>query len=169
MRSQSYGPFTDELGALCWFDVTGPVQETAVSRTPSASPFLLLPLALNTGALPETFHVEAGSLWVAAQLLAPTAPAGSFTGMAISGGTLTFSAAPTRGVGGLQVAAATTATLTVSPQSQPGPLGGGEPGADGGAVVADLPTKSPSFSPQLARKSLRSRPARLPSSAPRSR
>jgi hypothetical protein len=139
MSSQVIGPFADDVGAWYWFDIVAPVQETAISRMPAAAPFLVLPLPPVTAPVPATLDVAAGSLWMSAQLLAPAAPAGSYAGFAISGGTLTFSAAPTLGVGGLQVAVGTTLTLTVSPQSQPGPVGGGEPGADAGAVVADLP------------------------------
>jgi hypothetical protein len=139
MSSQVIGPFADELGALHWFDIISLVHETAISRTPAAAPFLVLPLEAVTSPVPATLAVSAGSLWISAQLLASAVPAGSYTGITISGGTLTFSAPPTVGAGGLEVAAATTVTLTVSPQGQPGPVGGGEPGADGGAVVADLP------------------------------
>jgi hypothetical protein len=139
MSSQVVGPFADEMGALYWFDIFPLVHETAISRTPTAAPFLVLPLEVVTAPVPAMLDVAAGSLWVSAQLLAPAAPAGSYTGFAISGGTLTFSAAPTLGAGGLEVATGTMVTLTVSPQYQPGPIGGGEPGADGGAVVADLP------------------------------
>jgi len=139
MSSRSIGPFADELGAWYWFDIVPPVSATAISRSPGAAPFLVLPLAVGVGPVPATLEVGAGSLWIAAQLLAPGAPADSYTGIAISGGTLTFSDPPSLGTDGLEVANGTTLTLTVSPQSPSGPVGGAEPGADGGAVVADLP------------------------------
>ena len=151
MSSRTIGPFADELGAWYWFDIVPPVSETAISRSPGAAPFLVLPLALGSGPVPAALDVGAGSLWIAAQLLAPGAPTGSYTGIAISGGTLTFSAAPTLGAGRLEVASGTTLTLTVSPQGQSGPVGGAEPGADGGAVVAGLPgTVTVVFAPSEA-------------------
>jgi hypothetical protein len=141
MQSQSLGPFVDELGALHWFDIFPPLQQTAISRVPSTAPFALLPLAVPTGSIPTTLAIGAGTLWLEAQLLAPASPAGGYAGIAISGGTLTCSVAPTSAVGGLQVALATTVTVTVTPAAPSGPVGGGEPGADGGAVVANVPAQ----------------------------
>ncbi|MGA8383361.1 MAG: hypothetical protein WB710_19735 [Stellaceae bacterium] len=141
MQPQSLGPFVDQLGALRWFDLFPAVQQVGITRLPATAPFLLLPLAPPAGPLPLTLPVGAGSLWIEAQLLAPGTPAGSYTGIKISGGSLSFSIAASTGVGGLQVAAATTLTLTVKPDSPAGPLGGGLPGADGGAVVAELPAE----------------------------
>ena len=145
MLPQSIGPFVDQLGALHWFDVFSAGPETAITRTSftTAAPFLVLPLTVPAGPwpVPTTLPVGAGSLWIEAQLLAPAAPAGSYAGIKISGGTLSFSAAATVLAGGLVVAAATTLTLTVKPDSPAGPLGGGAPGADGGAVIAELPAE----------------------------
>jgi hypothetical protein len=140
MLRQSIGPFVDELGALHWFDVVSAGPEIAIIRTTGA-PFLVLPLTVPPGRVPATLPVGAGSLWIEAQLLAPAAPAGSYAGIKISGGTLTFSAAATALAGGLFIDATTTLTLTVKPDSPAGPLGGGAPGADGGAVIAELPAE----------------------------
>ena len=141
MLPHSIGPFVDSLGALRWFDIFPPVKETAISRTPSTTPFLLLPLAVAAGPVPTTLSVAAGTLWIEAQRLAPASPAGGYTGIAIGGGTLIFSKAATSGAAGLQVAPATKLTLTVTLAGQAGPTGGGEPGADGGAVVANVPAQ----------------------------
>jgi hypothetical protein len=141
MLPQSIGPFIDQIGGLHWFDIYPPVSQTAISRVLAAAPFLLLPLAVPSGSIPTTLQVAAGSLWIESQTLAPAAPAGGYVGIAISGGTLVFSSAATVSVNGLQVATTTTLTLTVTLAGQAGPVGGGAPGADGGAVVAKLPTE----------------------------
>jgi hypothetical protein len=141
MRPQSIGPFADSLGALHWFDIFPPVQQTAISRAPSATPFLLLPLALPAGPVPKALSVASGTVWIEAQLLAPSSPAGGYAGFAISGGTLTFSNTATASAAGIDVTATTTVTLTVTLDGPAGPTGGGEPGADGGAVVANLPAQ----------------------------
>jgi hypothetical protein len=141
MQARSFGPFVDTLGALHWIDVFPLVQQTAITSASASAPCVLLPLAVPSGSIPTTLTVGAGSLWLAAQLLTPAAPAGSYTGIAISGGTLTFSAAPIAVNGGLQISSTTTLTLTVTPQAAPGPTGGTAPGADGGAVVAIVPTQ----------------------------
>ena len=117
MLPQSIGPFTDELGARYWFDlfpVLPGAQQTAISRASAATPFLLLPLTLPAGPVPATLQVDAGSLWIEADLLAPGSPAGGYAGLAISGGILDFSAPPATVEGGLDVAAATTVMLTVT-------------------------------------------------------
>jgi hypothetical protein len=141
MLPQSIGPFVDSLGALHWFDIFPPVQQTAISRAPSTTPFLLLPLAVPAGPVPTTLPVAAGTVWIEAQLLATASPSGGYAGIAISGGTLTFSTAATASAAGLEVTATTTLTLTLTLGGQAGPTGGVEPGADGGAVVAKVPTQ----------------------------
>ena len=141
MQARSYGPFVDTLGVPHWIDIFPVVRQTAITRGSTTAPFLVLPLTVPSGTIPTTLTVGAGSLWISAQLLAPGAPAGSYTGIAISGGSLTFSTSPGSVSGGLQVASTTTLTLTVTPQAAPGPTGGGAPGADGGAVVANVPAQ----------------------------
>jgi hypothetical protein len=141
MLPQSIGPFIDQIGGLHWFDIYPPVSQTAISRIPATAPFLLLPLAVPSGPIPTSLQVAAGSLWIEAQTLAPAAPAGGYVGIAISGGTLAFSSAATASVNGLQVATTTALTLAVTLAGQTGPVGGGAPGADGGAVVAQVPAE----------------------------
>ena len=139
MQSYAIGPFIDQLGVLHWFDIVPPIVQTSITRSGAGAPFMSLPLAVPSGTLPTTLQVGAGSLWIAAPLLAPAAPAGSFAGIKISGGTLQFSAAPTATSAGLQIPAGATLTLTVTPDGTPGPTGGTGPGADAGAVVAMVP------------------------------
>lgn len=140
MLPKTLGPFIDHLGAPHWVDLFPPLVQTTITRAGTATPVLVLPLAVPTGPLPTTIPVGAGTLWIAAQLLAPAAPAGSYAGIRISGGQAVFSAAATAVAGGLQIAASVTLTLAVQPDPGPaGPLGGGAPGADGGAVVAQMP------------------------------
>jgi hypothetical protein len=138
MVPESIGPFVDSLGAVHWFDIFPPVEQTAIIREASGTPFLLLPLAIAAGPVPTTLPVSAGTVWIDSQLLAPGSPAGGYSGVAVTGGTLDFSTAATASAAGLAVAATTTLTLTVKLGGQAGPTGGGEPGADGGAVVAEV-------------------------------
>lgn len=140
MLPNTLGPFIDDLGAAHWVDLFAPLAQTAITRAGAATPALVLPLALPNGSLPATMSVGAGTLWIAAPLLAPAAPAGGYAGIKISGGEAVFSAPATAVPGGLQIATVVTLTLTVQPDpGQPGPLGGGAPGADGAAVVAQMP------------------------------
>jgi len=139
MKAHVIGPFADLLGALHWFDIVPPVAQTLVSRNSVA--VMSLPLALANGPTPTSLTVAAGSLWINAQLLVPTAPASSFVGLAIDGGTLTLSAAGTATTGAVSVGQTVTLTLTVQPAATNGPTGGTGVGADGGAVVAELPNE----------------------------
>jgi len=141
MLPQSIGPFVDSLGALHWFDLFPPVQQTAIMRAPSTTPLLLLPLAIPAGPVPKKLPVAAGTAWIEAQLLASGSPAGGYAGIAITGGALTFSTAVMSTAAGIEVPAATTVTLTLTLGGEPGPTGGGEPGADGGAAVASVPAE----------------------------
>jgi hypothetical protein len=139
MQVRTIGPFIDQLGALHWFDIVPPAQQMTITRAGATTPFLSLPLSLPSGTIPTTLQVGAGSLWIAAPLLASTAPSGSFTGIAISGGTLKFSTAPTAVAGGLQIPTGATLTLTVTPDGAAGPIGGTGPGSDAGQVEATIP------------------------------
>ncbi len=139
MQSHAIGPFLDELGVLHWFDIVPPIQQTTITRSGASGPFISLPLALPSGTLPTTLQVGAGSLWIAARLLASAAPASGFAGIKISGGTLHSSAALTATSAGLQIPAGATLTLTVTPDGAAGPTGGTGPGVDAGAVVATVP------------------------------
>jgi hypothetical protein len=142
MQPVSIGPFAGELGALQWFDIfTAAAPQTSITRSPGTAPFLILPLTVPAAPIPATLQVGAGTLWIEAQLLAAAAPAGGYAGVAITQGTITFGTAATAVSGGLQVDAATTLTLTITPSTQQTPVSGGAPGADGGAVVADLPAE----------------------------
>lgn len=117
----------------------GGMPQVTVTRAGATAPFLVLPLNIPAAPVPVTLPVGAGSLWFDAQLLAASAPPGGFAGLAVTGGTITFDAPPTAAAGGLQVAAGGTVTVTVTPAGQSVPVGGGDPGGDGGAVVADTP------------------------------
>jgi hypothetical protein len=142
MSAAPIGPFVDEIGALRWFDsFPVPQHRTMVIRTGGAAPFLVLPPVHQKSPKATIFDIAAGSLWVAAELLARNAPPGSYAGIAISGGTIRLSAAPTAEPTLLRVQPKTIVTLKVAPTSPASPVGGGNPGADGGQVVAEMPNE----------------------------
>lgn len=93
---RSLGPFLDSAGRHTWIDIFQPIRHVRLVRSAGAAPFLTLPIAARrVGARrrpPATsFQVPAGSIWFASQLLAVTAPAGSSTGLRVTGGTIRFS------------------------------------------------------------------------------
>ncbi|HTV91509.1 MAG TPA: hypothetical protein VMG98_02205 [Verrucomicrobiae bacterium] len=134
----TYGPFADAIGALHWFDIFPPVEQTPIARGSASTPFAVLPIAVPSGPLPKTMTLGSGTLWIAAQLLAGSAPANGYAGIAITGGTATFSTAATASSTGLTIATTTTLTLTVTTQPA-GASGSGSPGGDGAAASTSVP------------------------------
>jgi hypothetical protein len=93
--SKTFGPFLDEHGLQIWFDFFLPTRLIQVFLQGNATPSLLIPL---WGALTArtSYHIEAGSVWIASGLIAKTAALnGYYTGLKIKGGTLDLSRATT--------------------------------------------------------------------------
>jgi hypothetical protein len=79
------GPFTDTTGRTYWFDFYRIVRSISVVR--GGDTFLQIPVRgfLNTSGV---YNLAAGSIWIRSQLLASTAPAGTYTGLRIKSGQL---------------------------------------------------------------------------------
>jgi hypothetical protein len=75
--TQTYGPFLDEHGLQIWFDFFFPTRTVQVFQQGGAAPILLLPIRgpLTGG---QSFHVEAGSAWIASGLIAKTPALASY-------------------------------------------------------------------------------------------
>ncbi len=135
-QGERLGPFLDPLG-VGNIVITIPL---TLSKTfafgSAAAGFALLPVT-GAPASATNFTLGAGSVWLAAQLLAPTAAAGSFCGFLISGGTLTASATVTL-QGGTYVVP-TGATLTLTATLAPPAAGTGSPGADLTSAEVTIP------------------------------
>jgi hypothetical protein len=87
--SRTLGPFRDTVDQSVWFDVIDPIATVAFARPGQTAPFLLV----QAGTLPAStaaITLGPGSVWIASALLAPGAPANGFTGLEITGGTLTL-------------------------------------------------------------------------------
>jgi hypothetical protein len=64
-------------------------------NTNPAAPALIVPIRISRIRVirpgqPTSYTIEPGSIWILSQLLCPTAPAGMYTGLTISGGTIAF-------------------------------------------------------------------------------
>ncbi|HXO77026.1 MAG TPA: hypothetical protein VN824_17345, partial [Puia sp.] len=86
--TESFGPFLDEHGLLIWFDFFHPTRLVKVFIQGEAQPVLLIPVrGTLTGR--KSYRIEAGSVWIASDLIARTASLnGYYTGLKITGGTL---------------------------------------------------------------------------------
>ena len=91
--SKSFGPFIDEHGLGVWFDFFFPKRMISVFFKGNNTPVLLIPLS-GTVFATKTYHIKAGSVWIASSLIAndPTL-AGFYTGLKVSGGSLDLSKA----------------------------------------------------------------------------
>ena len=137
---QSFGPFLGPGQLQYWLDLYPIVVQATVTRAPATAPFLSIPVELLLHPAPDVaLALGPGSFWFQSPLLAAAAPAGSWTGIKIRGGSIMFSPAPTYAGGTIEIAA--TATVTVNLQldfvaNQPGGTG---PGGDARAASAQLP------------------------------
>jgi hypothetical protein len=127
--AQTIGPLTNADGRLLWFDFFKIEKLVALYVQGNPNPAILfkinagfqfininLPLAAAAG---KSYKLNAGSVWINSQLLAQNAPAGYFTGLTISGGTVSLTAPPTLINGKLTIPATATATVRLSLKQQP--------------------------------------------------
>jgi hypothetical protein len=131
------GPFADAVGRPVWIDLFQIVVQTRLVRSPGAAPFLTLPLPVLTIS-GDHFRLPAGSVWIASQQIAPGAPLGSYTGLRIKSGTLTFSHSLAASGNEIVVPAAVTCTLALKLDPGTVPSGSG-PGEDARLADDDVP------------------------------
>jgi hypothetical protein len=138
---QSYGPFADVHGVIHWVDLLLFTVSLPFSFGTPASPFAVFPIREFLFPPPSPSHLSlgAGSVWFLANLLSPTLPGGSFTGFAITGGTLDSSAPLSFENGTYVVPAGATLTVTVSLAPATSPVNSGGVGADSAAAVFTPP------------------------------
>jgi hypothetical protein len=146
---RTVGPFLDLSGKPVWFDFYQMDQQVQVVRLPGAQPFLILPIPKLLLQSRASYALPAGSIWIASQLLASSAPAGAYTGLRILGGTFSLSNPPTVAASVLKVAFGVTCTLTLQLE-QPEPLGAIlGPGVDGSNVLIQIPAEATFVFPQI--------------------
>ncbi len=141
--SGSLGPFTDLANRDVWIDLFPIVEQVSLVRVAGGVPFMKLPIEIfihlpGPPSPTVTYDVPAGSVWFASQLLDGTAPAGSWTGIQVSGGTVSFSGAVTGTGNEIVVPSGVTVDLSVNTASQPPGTGTG-PGQDSRDSIVDVP------------------------------
>jgi hypothetical protein len=111
------GPFADPVGRPVWIDLFRIIRQVNLLRIAGGTPFLSVPVSgLLTSA--SNLHLGAGSVWVASQTLAASAPAGGFTGLLIHGGNLRFSSPLPHS--GLEIVVPASVTCTLELDLNPG-------------------------------------------------
>jgi len=138
--ARTLGPFLDIGGRPYWFDIYPIIVQATITRHPETAPFLSLPVKFSLHPSSTKLKLGRGSIWCSSQLLAASAPAGSLTGLKISGGSVEFSAPPVLSGGNLEISATTIVTVNIQLDFVPGQSAGAGPGDDARAVTANLPT-----------------------------
>jgi len=136
--SASLGPFKDLADRDVWIDLFPVVRHVRLVRVAGGVPFMTLPIETVIQLPVPRFHVPAGSVWFASQLLDPSAPGSSWTGLQVAGGTLTFSGPVTGTADEIVVPAAVTVVLTADTESQAPGTGAG-PGQNARDARVEVP------------------------------
>lgn len=119
------GPFENKDGRQFWYDfypisklvslyIQGVAEPVLLFRVQQRRPSLTninLPQRLS---LQRSYRLSRGSIWINARFLAPNAPAGSYTGLTISGGSITLENTPTNVNGQLTVTASTVISVSLN-------------------------------------------------------
>lgn len=137
---QSFGPFIDTLGQRVWFDIFRRVVLFDVVAKGSTTPLLRLPLrGPLTGR--RTYRIEAGSVWIASDLIARvSALGGHYTGLRVKGGVLELSVDASFTGGQLVLALNGTAALHLDLDQQPVAANpGAKAGLDAAHATLQLP------------------------------
>ncbi len=107
--SQSLGPFLNNEGREIWIDIYR--VEKLVTIYLGAQPILMFKTTLRglqqASQLNTSYRINAGSVWIYAQLFSAAAPAGHFVGVQAKSGTLNLSIKPTLQNGNITINAAT--------------------------------------------------------------
>jgi hypothetical protein len=89
---KTLGPFRDALGKLFWFDFYRIKRQIKIARKIASDVFLSVPVddILRAHRTQHSLKLSAGSVWFIANHIEPSAPLGSFTGLTIRSGEITF-------------------------------------------------------------------------------
>lgn len=139
--SESYGPFLDEHGFHVWFDLFEPTRLISVFLAGLPNPVLRVPV-WGTIAGRQSYRIEAGSAWLASDLIARVAELqGHYTGLTITGGTLDLSQAAAASGDSIVIPAGATASLHLDLDQAAAPPSPQDAGIDAGDAIVHLPKR----------------------------
>ena len=135
---RSFGPFITAENRHVWFDLFRIARFASVVRLPGGSPLLFASVRdlLGNG---TSCAIDRGSLWINSQLLAASAPPGTYSGLRVAGGRLELSSLATVAGTTIQVGASTTLTVTVELEHVHEPAQTARAGGDARALNVELP------------------------------
>jgi hypothetical protein len=139
--SASYGPFLDEHGFHVWFDLFEPTRLISVFFAGFSIPVLRVPI-WGTITARQSYRIEAGSVWVASNLIARVPELqGYYTGLKVRGGTLDLSQAATASGDNIVIPAGATASLQLDLNQAAAPSAAQDAGIDAVEAVVQLPPR----------------------------
>jgi hypothetical protein len=147
--ARTLGPFADPARRPTWFDIFPLFRHVRLVRIAGGTPFMTLPVETvpriaGGGGLvnpaPSVYAVPAGSVWFATQVVDPGAPAGSWTGVRVTSGTLRFSGAVSQDNDEIVVPGAVTVDLAADPEEVPTDTAAG-PGEDARNAEISVPAQ----------------------------
>lgn len=107
------GPFVTVGGVDIWFEVFFAAQRIELRQAGVTAPLVVFSKARHTGAHPSStrIDIEAGTVWIRADLLQAGLPMGSFVGIKVAGGSLQLSQGSTFLDDRVEIAAAPKGSL----------------------------------------------------------
>ena len=134
-----FGPFLDEYGLAVWFDFYYATKLIQVYLQGSSAPVLLIPQR-GTITGKKSYRIEAGSVWIASDLIARvSALSGYYTGLKVKGGSLELSRQATVSSGKIFIEPPTAATLHLDLDQKSVTGTAVEAGIDAKDAVINLP------------------------------
>jgi hypothetical protein len=151
--ARTAGPLTSLDGRQLWFDFFNVIRLVPVYLAGDAQPAFLFhlrehhgglnqPIAIDEfiGLFGQRYRIAGSSIWVRANLFTPTAPAGTYIGLRITGGTLTFTPPPVIAGGNLTIPANGKCSVRLDLGAADRVISGVAAGGDAANAVADLPS-----------------------------
>jgi hypothetical protein len=138
--TKTFGPFLDEHGLQVWFDFYFAVRLVQVCFQGGAAPVVLIPL-WGTVTGKASYALEAGSVWIASELIAQgSALSGYYTGLKVKGGSLELSQAAVVSSGKILIPPGAAATLHLNLDQNLVVATAVDAGIDAKDAVVNLPT-----------------------------
>jgi hypothetical protein len=137
--SRTFGPFIDQRGIPVWFDFYNSVRMVSVYLNGGGAAAMLIPFR-GTVTPSRTFRIEAGSVWIASDLITNNSSlSGYYTGLKVRGGSLELSAIANVSSGNILVPPLTFTVLQLDLNPNAAVMSGGEAGVDVNASIVSTP------------------------------
>ena len=137
--TETFGPFIDEHGLRVWFDIYLPATLVSFTFNGAFAP-VLRGTVRGTLVSTRSYRLEAGSIWIASDLIARVAALqGYYTGLRITGGSIELSQDATVSAGSVVLTPTTTVNVHLDLAQQAAPSAPQAAGVDAVEATVQLP------------------------------